>query len=146
MFHALQTAVRIMTGIHLDVDAAIGPGFYIGHHGSVFVGPGVSIGRTCSIGQMALVAQAGPEGRRGTPSIGDRVFLGAGCKVLGGVTVQDGAAIGSNAVVLTDVPQNAVMVGVPARVVGYAGSRDHIYLGESERPEDGEEMLTKDTI
>jgi serine O-acetyltransferase len=81
---------------------------------------------------MALVAQAGPEGRRGTPTIGDRVFLGAGCKVLGGVTVQDGAAIGANAVVLTDVPQNAVMVGVPARVVGYGGSRDHIYLGESD--------------
>jgi serine O-acetyltransferase len=142
-FHALQTAVRILTGIHLDVDATIGPGFYVGHHGSIFVGPGVRIGATCNIGQMVLVAQAGPEGRRGTPSIGDRVFLGAGCKVLGGVTVQDGAAIGANAVVLDDVARDAVMVGVPARVVGYGGSRDHIYLGEGETPAYGEDLLAR---
>jgi serine O-acetyltransferase len=141
LFEALETAVRILTGIHLDVDAAIGPGFYVGHHGSIVVGPGVRIGRNCNIGQMALVAQAGPEGRRGTPSIGDRVFLGAGCKVLGGVTVQDGAAIGANAVVLDDVARNAVMVGVPARVVGYGGSRDHIYLGEGHAPGDCEAVL-----
>jgi serine O-acetyltransferase len=141
LFEALETAVRILTGIHLDVDAAIGPGFYVGHHGSIVVGPGVRIGRNCNIGQMALVAQAGPEGRRGAPSIGDRVFLGAGCKVLGGVTVQDGAAIGANAVVLDDVARNAVMVGVPARVVGYGGSRDHIYLGEGHAPGDCEAVL-----
>jgi serine O-acetyltransferase len=143
MFRALQTPVRIFTGIHLDPDATIGPGFYVGHHGSIFVGPGVRIGSTCNIGQMALVAQAGPEGRRGTPSIGDRVFLGAGCKVLGGVTVQDGAAIGANAVVLDDVGRDAVMVGVPARVVGHGGSRDQIFLGEGDTPKYGEDLLAR---
>jgi serine O-acetyltransferase len=126
--------VRLATGIHLDSAAKIGPGFYIGHFGSIYVGPGVTIGKNSSISQMCFVGAAGPEDVPGTPVLGERVYLGAGAKVLGPVTVGDGAAIGANAVVVTDIPEQAVATGVPASVVSHKGSGDFIYLGVDNAP------------
>jgi serine O-acetyltransferase len=127
-----RTWVRLVTGIHLDPDAKIGPGFYIGHFGSIYVGPGVEIGKQSSISQLCHVAAAGPVDAPGTPVVGERVYLGTGCKVLGGVRVGPGAAVGANAVVMSDVPPNAVVAGVPASVISDKGSGDFIYLGERE--------------
>ena len=119
--------VRIVTGIHLDPRAEIAPGFYIGHLGSIHVGAGVRIGPGCSIGQMCHLAasEAG-----GAPVLGARVYVGVGAKILGPVRIGDGAAIGANAVVLEDVPENAVVVGNPAAIASYKGSGDFIVLRE----------------
>jgi serine O-acetyltransferase len=127
VFRASELAVRILTGIHLDVEADIGPGFYVGHHGSIYVGPGVEIGADSSIGQMCWV---GPLRRGEAPVIGSRVYLGPGCKIVGAVRVGDRAVVGTNAVVLDDVPSETTAVGNPARVVSHVGSDDLIYLGE----------------
>ncbi len=128
VFRALETLVRLATGIRLDVEATIGPGFYVGHYGSICVGPGARIGRNSSIGQMCLVAASGDGGR--APIVGERVYLGPGCKVLGAITVGDGAAVGANSVVVADVPGNGVVIGVPARVIGWGGSAAYLNLGE----------------
>lgn len=142
-FRALETLVRLATGIQLEVEAVIAPGFYIGHCGAIYVGPGVRIGRNSSIAQSVFLSATAPEGRAGAPVVGERVFLGAGCKVMGGVRIGDGAVVGANAVVLDDVPASAVVVGVPARVVGFGGSGAYIYLGEGEPPPKGEELLAR---
>jgi serine O-acetyltransferase len=63
------------------------------------------------------------------PVIGDRVFIGAGARVLGGIAIGDDAVIGANAVVIEDIPAGATAVGVPARIIKTAGPR----ISETER-------------
>lgn len=123
---SLEVALRFFSGIHLDRQAEIAPGFYVGHFGSIHVGPGVRIGRHCNISQMCFIAAA--EDGSGAPVIGDRVYLGAGCKIIGNVRIGDGAAIGANAVVVDDVPANGVVAGVPAQLISHKGSGDFIVL------------------
>jgi serine O-acetyltransferase len=129
-----EWGVRMVSGIHLHREADIAPGFYIGHFGGICVGPGVRIGRDSSISQMCFVASHDGSGR-GAPTLGERVYLGAGCKVLGEVRVGSDAAIGANAVVMEDIPAQGVATGIPAQVVSMKGSRDFIYLGEGAQPE-----------
>ena len=73
-----------------------------------------SIGRNASIISCVTI---GMRGEWAFPSLGDGVFLGAGARILGGITIGDGASIGANAVVLSDIPAGATAVGVPARVL-----------------------------
>ena len=84
-------------------------------------GMGVVIHRRSVIGENCEISHQVTIGGRGgfheVPVIGNDVFIGAGAKVLGPITVGDGAIIGANAVVLTDVPAHSVAVGIPARVI-----------------------------
>lgn len=124
---SVQTASRWLFDIRLDLRADIGPGFYVGHFKSIYVGPGVRIGRECNIGQMCFVsANGGPGG--GAPVIGDRVYLGVGSKVLGPLRIGSDVALGANTVPFEDVPDMAVVVGNPARVVSLKGSEDFISI------------------
>jgi serine O-acetyltransferase len=135
----LEIAVRMATGIHLDVEARIAPGFYVGHHGAIFVGAGARIGANSSIGQMCYVAAAALG--CGAPAVGERCYLGPGSKVIGPIVLGDEVAVGAGAVVLEDVPRSAVVVGNPARIVSYKGTSDVIYLGEGARPLTGHMAL-----
>ena len=114
----LSTVSRWITGIEVHPGARIGRRFFIDH------GMGVVIGETAIIGDDVTlyhgVTLGGTNLDRGKrhPTLGNDVVVGAGAKILGPVTVGDGARIGSNAVVLKDVPEAATMVGIPARVAG----------------------------
>lgn len=93
--------------------ADFGPGLVLVHSLGVVINTGVKGGRNVVIEhQVTIGAEKGL-----VPVIGDNVFIGAGAKILGGVTIGSGARIGANAVVLDDVPPNATAVGIPARVV-----------------------------
>ncbi len=115
-YHALHKAVEVATGVVLPASAEIGPGLLISHPGTIIVHPDTRIGARCSVGQDTTIGTTG-RGGDGVPSIGDDVFLGSGCRVLGGVSIGDGASVGANAVVLKDVPAYHTAVGVPAQVV-----------------------------
>jgi serine O-acetyltransferase len=106
--------VEIMAGVSLPAHARIGKGFYVGHFGNIIVHPDTVMGERCSISQGVTIGVLGGE-RQGVPRFGNDVYIGAGAKVLGGVTVGDGATIGANAVVIADVPAGATAVGIPAR-------------------------------
>jgi serine O-acetyltransferase len=97
----------------------IGPGV-IFPHGHVIIDGRVQIGRDCVINPWVTIGLSGSRrygiDRRG-PTIGDNVYIGTGAKVLGPITVGDGARIGANSVVIHDVPAGATVVGAPARVV-----------------------------
>jgi serine O-acetyltransferase len=72
---------------------------------------------------------------RGSPKLGDRVFVGPGACLFGSITIGNDVAIGANAVVTKDLPDNAVAVGVPAKIVSYKGSQDFIdYPGKVSSP------------
>jgi serine O-acetyltransferase len=115
---------RGLTGIEIHPGATIAPGFFIDH------GMGVVIGETSEVGAdvtlyhgVTLGGTSLSKGKR-HPTIGDRVVIGAGAKVLGAITIGDDSRIGANAVVVKSVPQNSVVVGVPGQVV--SRSRPHL--------------------
>jgi serine O-acetyltransferase len=120
-------------GISIDRCAQIGPGLYIGHFGGIVVSGGCSIGRDCNISQGVTLGVANRGPRKGFPVIGDRVYLGPGAKIVGAVRIGSNVAVGANAVVTHDVPDNAVVVGIPARVISYVGSAD--YVNRTDYPE-----------
>jgi serine O-acetyltransferase len=113
----LSHIARWLTGIEIHPGARIGRRFFIDH------GMGVVIGETAEIGDdvtlyhgVTLGGTTWDKGKR-HPTLGDRVVVGAGAKILGPVTVGAGAKVGSNAVVVKDVPPGCTAVGVPGRIV-----------------------------
>lgn len=108
--------VEMTTGISINPNAEIGPGLYIGHFGGIVVNGRVRLGAGCTLSTGVVVGQdvAPPFG---TPTAGDGVFFGAGSKVFGAIEIGDHVAIGANAVVRESLPDRAIAVGIPARVV-----------------------------
>ncbi|MFN0025520.1 MAG: serine O-acetyltransferase, partial [Parvularculaceae bacterium] len=93
-----------------------GGGFLMPHPSGIVIHPGSVVGPNCLLmHQTTLGAARG--NRRGTPTLGGHVDVGAGAKIIGAVTVGDHAIIGANAVVLIDVPAGATAAGVPARII-----------------------------
>src|SRR5512135_1652036 len=122
----LSHIARWFTGIEIHPGATIGKRFFIDH------GMGVVIGETAEIGDdvtlyhgVTLGGTSWKEGKR-HPTLGNGVVVGAGAKILGPITIGDGAKIGSNAVVVKDVPAGATAVGIPARILdsSQAGLRE----------------------
>jgi serine O-acetyltransferase len=113
-------------GIGIQIVTNIGPGFYIGHFGCIFVHPFCKIGKNCNLSQGVTVGSANRGKNKGYPTIGDNVYIGPGAKIIGAVTVGNFAAIGANCVVTKDIPDNAVVVGVPGRVISYQGSEGYV--------------------
>jgi serine O-acetyltransferase len=93
--------------------AEFGPGFVLIHANGVVINGSVRGGANVKIEHQVTI---GAE-KRQNPVIGDHVFIGAGAKVIGPVTIGTGARIGANAVVLSDIPPGATAVGIPAKVV-----------------------------
>lgn len=111
---ALSQFSRTLTGIEIHPGATIGRRLFIDH------GMGVVIGETAEIGDDVMlyhgVTLGGRtrDGGKRHPTLGDGVVIGAGAKVLGPITIGAGSAIGANAVVTKDAPEDSVLVGVPA--------------------------------
>lgn len=101
-----------LTGTDIRLGVTIGTGLQLPHPNGVVIHEDARIGDDCMIMQQVTIGMI----RGPVPVIGSKVYIGAGAKVLGGVTIGDGAAIGANAVVLSDVPTGHVAVGVPAVV------------------------------
>jgi serine O-acetyltransferase len=116
LFNVLKPISEILTGIELPCGATIGRRFRIHHFGGIIIGGSVVFGDDCVIRNGVTVGQR-HTGLRAAPVIGNRVDIGAGAKILGAIRIGDGAIIGANAVVLIDVPENAIAVGVPARIL-----------------------------
>lgn len=132
---------RFMTGIEIHPGAKIGQRLFIDH------GMGVVIGETCEIGDDVVIYQGvtlggtGKEKGKRHPTIGNNVVIGSGAKVLGSFAVGDNSNIGSNAVVLREVPENCTVVGNPGRVVRRNGERVGDRLDHTQLPDPVIEML-----
>jgi serine O-acetyltransferase len=120
---------RFLTGIEIHPGAKIGKNLFIDHGMGVVIGETSDIGDNVTIYHMATLGGIAPsinsnEQRniKRHPTIGDEVVIGSGAQVLGPVTVGRCAKIGANAVITKDVPEKAVMVGIPAKNVGLADS------------------------
>ncbi len=101
-------------GIWIDLTCNIGPGFYIGHFGSIIIRG--DFGSYCSVGQGVTIGSKGAGKSDGWPILGDSVYIGAGAKVIGSITVGSNVVIGANSVLLKDVPDDSLVVGIPAQI------------------------------
>ncbi|MDA7457285.1 serine acetyltransferase [Candidatus Pelagibacter ubique] len=118
---------RFLTGIEIHPGAKIGKNLFIDHGMGVVIGETSEIGNNVTIYHMATLGGIAPsinsnEQRqvKRHPTLGDCVVVGSGAQILGPVIIGTHAKIGANAVVTKDVPENAVMVGIPAKNVGTA--------------------------
>ena len=108
---------RWMTGIDIHPGARIGRRLFIDHGAGVVIGETAIIGDDCLIYQGVTLGGTGKEKGKRHPTIGDRVVVGAGAKVLGNITIGDDVRVGAGSVVLKSVPPHSTVVGVPGRVV-----------------------------
>jgi serine O-acetyltransferase len=109
---------RGLTGIEIHPGATIGRRVFIDHGFGVVIGETAEIGDDCTIYQgVTLGGTSLSKGAKRHPTLGRGVIIGAGAKVLGAFTVGEGAKVGSNAVVVKEVPPGATAVGNPARII-----------------------------
>lgn len=111
-----QRGVR-KTGIEIHPGAKIGKGFFIDHGNGVIIGETTIIGDNVTLYQGVTLGGTGKEHGKRHPTIGNNVMISAGAKVLGSFTIGDNSKIGAGSVVLSEVPPNSTVVGVPGRVV-----------------------------
>ena len=132
-FHLIARIIsqfsRFLTGIEIHPGANIGKNLFIDHGMGVVIGETSDIGDNVTIYHMATLGGIAPSinsndqrNIKRHPTIEDEVVIGSGAQVLGPVTVGRCAKIGANAVITKDVPEKAVMVGIPAKNVGLADS------------------------
>ena len=102
----------VITGADIPLNAyALGAGLELPHPNGIVIHPDAKLGPDCRLFQQVTIG-TGP--KPGLPQLGARVWVGAGAKILGGVVIGDDAVVGANAVVITDVPEDCVAVGIPA--------------------------------
>jgi len=108
---------RFLTGIEIHPGAQIGRGFFIDHGMGVVIGETAEIGDNCTLYHGVTLGGTSWAKEKRHPTLGDNVVVGSGAKILGPFQVGDGSKIGSNSVVVKEVPENATVVGVPGRIV-----------------------------
>lgn len=113
IYLVVNTICLSVTGIHVHRESDIGPGLVIHNCMGIFL-LAKRIGHSCTVNQGVSVTSI-----RGTgwPTIGNNVYLAAGSKVMGGVTIGDNVVVSGNSLVVSDVPSNCTVLGVPARII-----------------------------
>ncbi len=130
----LSHLARMVTGIEIHPAATIGSHFVIDHGSGIVIGETTIIGDCVTLFQGVTLGGTGKERGKRHPTLGSHVVVGAGAKILGGMTIGDYVTIGANSVVLKSVPPHSTVIGVPARVIRVKGKRlpeatmDHINI------------------
>ena len=115
IYHVLYKLIQIITGIELPCEVPIGRNFVIEHSGGIVISGFASFGDDCRIRNGVVVGLSRVD-EPCAPQIGNDVDIGTGAKVLGNIRIGNGVRIGANAVVITDVPDDCLAVGVPAAI------------------------------
>ncbi len=119
----LSEISRQLTGIEIHPGADIGNEFFIDHSGGVVIGETSVIGNNVTIYQGVVLGGVSMDPVKRHPTLGDNIVVGTGAKLLGPIKIGDNVRIGANSVVVSDVPPNSLVVGVPGRVVSRKGEK-----------------------
>ncbi|WP_343571915.1 serine O-acetyltransferase [Mycobacterium sp.] len=111
---------RILTGVDIHPGATLGTGLFIDHATGVVIGETAEVGDDVTIYHGVTLGGSGKDTGKRHPTIGDRVTIGAGAKILGAIKIGDDSRIGANAVVVKEVPSSSVVVGVPGQAISSA--------------------------
>lgn len=132
----LSHLARMATGVEIHPAATIGSHFVIDHGSGIVIGETTIIGDCVTLFQGVTLGGTGKERGKRHPTLGSHVVVGAGAKILGGITIGDSVTVGANSVVLKSVPPHSTVIGVPARVIRVKGERlpevamDHINIAD----------------
>ncbi|WP_310556198.1 serine acetyltransferase [Flavobacterium sp.] len=121
-----QKHIEIITGISIPASAKIGHSFYIGHFGGIIFNANTVIGNNCNVSQGVTIGISGLNNRRGVPSIGNNVYIGANSVIAGKISIGDNVLIGACSLVNRTIEENAVVSGVPVQVISNEGSKGYI--------------------
>jgi serine O-acetyltransferase len=121
----VSSVVHRCTGVDIHPAATLGSGLFIDHATGVVIGETAEVGEDVTIYHGVTLGGTSLDRGKRHPTIGDRVTIGAGAKVLGPFTVGHDSRIGANAVVVKPVPPDAVVVGVPGQVIMRSHPREH---------------------
>ncbi len=114
---------RFLTGIEIHPAARLGPGLFIDHGMAVVIGETAEVGENVTLLQGVTLGGTSLKREKRHPTVGDNVVVGAGAKILGAFTIGAGSRIGAGSVVVREVPENCVVVGVPGRITFRNGAR-----------------------
>jgi len=114
---------RFFTGIEIHPGATIGKGFFIDHGMGVVIGETAEIGDNCTLYHQVTLGGTSWAKEKRHPTLEDNVIIGSGAKVLGPFTVGSESKIGSNSVVVKEVPEHSTVVGIPGKVVVTEGGK-----------------------
>lgn len=112
--------------ISIPYNTSIDTGFYVGHYGGIVVNTNARIGKNCNISHNVTIGQTNRGKYKGSPTIGDNVYIAPGAKIIGGIKIGNNVAIGANSVVTKDIPDNSVVVGIPGKVISDKGATGYI--------------------
>ncbi len=118
----LSTFARWLTGVEIHPGATLGRRFFIDHGMGIVIGETAEIGNDVTIYHGVTLGGTSWNAGKRHPTLCDNVVIGAGAQVLGPITIGKGGKVGSNSVVVKDLPENATAIGIPARVVNSKGS------------------------
>ncbi|MBQ0768926.1 MAG: serine acetyltransferase [Bizionia sp.] len=121
-----QKWIEIVTSISLPYSAQIGSSFYIGHFGGIIINSQAIIGDNCNISQGVTIGVSGRTKNRGVPIIGHKVYIGANAVIAGKINIGDCCVVAANSLVVSSVPANRTVMGVPAEVVSENTSNGYI--------------------
>ncbi|MCX7920937.1 MAG: serine O-acetyltransferase [Clostridia bacterium] len=133
IFHIILRHYEYKFGIQIPYYTQIAGGFYIGHFGCIVVNGSAVIGSNCNISHGVTLGQSNRGKYKGYPTLGNNVYIGPGAKVIGGLNIGNNVAIGANSVVTKDIPDNAVVVGIPGKVISFEGSDGYVNRTDYEK-------------
>ena len=123
-FHLKRLSYK--SGIQIPYFTEIGPGFYIGHFGTIVINGEAKLGKNVNISPGVNIGMANRGANKGVPVFGNEVYIGPGAKIIGRINIGNNVAIGANAVVTKDIPDNACVGGVPAKVLSMDGTESYV--------------------
>ncbi len=105
-------------GFQIPAGTLIGAGFFLGHFGNVVINGDATIGRNCNIAHGVTIGQSNRGARKGVPSIGNNVWIGANAVIVGKITIGNNVLIAPLTYVNTDIPENSIVIGNPCKIIG----------------------------
>lgn len=104
-------------GYQINADVEIGPGLYLGHRGMIIINQGARLGKNINIQAGVTIGQENRGKRKGAPSIGDNVWIGANAVIVGKIVIGNNVLIAPNSYVNFDIPEDSIVLGNPAKII-----------------------------
>lgn len=124
IYFLLYKYVSYKYHFQIPYTCSIGDGFYIGHFGRIIINPNVILGKNVNIATGITIGQENRGARKGTPIIGDRVWIGTNAVIVGNIKIGDNVLISPNTFVNFDIPNNSIVIGNPAKIIPSSGATE----------------------
>ena len=118
--------LKVKFGFQIPHTVSIKAGFFLGHYGGIVINQRTRIGRNCNVAQGVTIGQVNRGEKQGYPTLGDRVWVGANSVIVGNIMIGNDVLIAPLTFVNFDVPDKAVVIGNPAKIVSHEGSAGYI--------------------